>query len=46
MADLKAVLLDNVFYVTTKENAKLLQEEQDKRKLGKPSPKKAEEEKK
>jgi hypothetical protein len=32
MADLKAVQLDNMLYVTTRENAKSLQEEQEKRK--------------
>jgi len=35
-----------VLYVTTKENAKVLQEEQDKRKLRRPDRKKTEEEKK
>lgn len=36
MADLKPVLLDNALYVTTKDNAKALRKEQEKRKLRMP----------
>lgn len=42
MADLKAVMVDNVLYVTSKDNARLLQEEEQKRKLGTPDRKQAE----
>ena len=34
MADLRVVQVDNVLYVTTAENAKALQQEQEKRTLG------------
>jgi hypothetical protein len=47
MADLKLVRLANVYYVTTKENARALQEEEDKRRLERPkNEKKRENEKK
>ena len=39
MAGLRPVRMDNVLYVTTRENAKLLQEEQEERTLGKPDAK-------
>jgi hypothetical protein len=41
MAGLKAVQIDNLFYVTTPENARALQDEQEKRRLVPTSPEKA-----